>query len=125
MASGYGAAVRACAWRAAAVGAEEMASATIELVLSGLSAMALGAGMSDPLDIQRALDVQRNLDHCMANIKHASEAMADDMQAAAMRLGAAAMMLTSASHAVYKRAAQLTEGQAQLDTGEEQGSESR
>ena len=79
--------------------------------------------MSDPLDVQRALDVQRNLDHCMANIKHASEAMADDMHDAAMRLGAAAMMLASASHAVYKHAAQLTEGQTQLDTGEEQGSE--
>jgi hypothetical protein len=70
--------------------------------------------MSNPLD------VQRNLDHCMANIKGASEAMADDMHDAAMRLGAASMMLASASHAVYQRAVQLTDVQ---DTGEEQGAE--
>jgi hypothetical protein len=68
-------------------------------------------------------DVQRNLDHCMAHIKAASEAMAEDMHDAAMRLGAAAMMLASASHAVYRRAAQLTEGQIQLDTGEQPGAE--
>jgi hypothetical protein len=55
--------------------------------------------MSNPLD------VQRNLDHCMLNIKSASESMAEDMHDAAMRLGAAAMMLASASNAVYKRAA--------------------
>jgi hypothetical protein len=59
--------------------------------------------MSNPLD------VQRNLDHCMLNIKGASEAMADDMHDAAMRLGTAAMMLASASNAVHKRAGQLTQ----------------
>lgn len=68
--------------------------------------------MSNPLD------VQRNLDHCMLNIKGASESMAEDMHDAAMRLGAAAMMLTSASNAVYKRAAQLTQVQPKPDTGE-------
>ena len=46
--------------------------------------------MSDPLD------VRRNLDHCMQNIKGAGEAMAEDMHEAAMRLGAAEMMLASA-----------------------------
>jgi hypothetical protein len=64
---------------------------------------AKGAGMSNPLDVQRTLD------HCMVNIKGASEAMADDMQDAAMKLGSAAMMLASASNAVHKRAAQLTD----------------
>ncbi len=49
--------------------------------------------MSDPLD------VQRNLDHCMRNIKDAGEAMAGDMHGAAMRLGVAAMILASATHA--------------------------
>jgi hypothetical protein len=68
--------------------------------------------MSDPLD------VQRNLDHCMLNIKDAHRAMPDDMHGAAMRLGAAAMMLASASHAVHKRAAELTQGQARLGSGE-------
>jgi len=61
--------------------------------------------MSDPLD------VQRNLDHCMLNIKDAGEVMAHDMHGAAMRLGAAAMMLVSATHAVHKRAAERTQGQ--------------
>ena len=55
--------------------------------------------MSNPLD------VRRNLDHCMENIKGAGEAMAEDMHEAAMRLGAAEMMLASASYAVRKRAA--------------------
>ena len=41
MAFGYGGAVRAYAGRPATVGAEEMAPATIELVLTGPSAMAL------------------------------------------------------------------------------------
>jgi hypothetical protein len=68
--------------------------------------------MSNPLD------VQRNLDHCMLNIKGANESMAEDMHDAAMRLGAAAMMLASASNAVYKRAAQLTQVQTKPDTGE-------
>jgi hypothetical protein len=70
-------------------------------------------GMSDPLD------VDRNLDHCMQNIKHASEAMARDMHDAAMRLGAAEMMLASASHVVHKHAAALTQAQTQPDTGAE------
>ena len=69
--------------------------------------------MSEPLD------VQRNLDHCMMNIKGASEAMADDMHDAAMRLGAAEMMLASASYAVYRSAFQLRQVPAQRDTGEE------
>jgi hypothetical protein len=70
--------------------------------------------MSDPLD------VDRNLDHCMQNIKHASEAMAaHDMHDAAMRLGAAEMMLASASHVVHKHAAALTEAPTQPDTGAE------
>jgi hypothetical protein len=64
-------------------------------------------------------DVQRNLEHCMLNIRGASEAMPDDMRDAAMKLGAAAMMLASASYAVYRRAAQAT----QPDTGEEPGAE--
>ena len=67
--------------------------------------------------MSKPLDVQRNLDHCMMNIKGASEAMADDMHDAAMRLGAAEMMLASASNAVYRRAFPLT--QAQPGTGEE------
>jgi hypothetical protein len=69
--------------------------------------------MSDPLD------VDRNLDHCMQNSKHASEAMAHDMHDAAMRLGAAEMMLASASHVVHKHAAALTQAQTQPDTGAE------
>ena len=68
--------------------------------------------MSDPLD------VQRNLDHCMRNIKDAGEAMAGDMHGAAMRLGAAAMMLASASHAVRRRAAEQTQGRTQPGSGE-------
>lgn len=68
--------------------------------------------MSDPLD------VQRNLEHCMLNIKDAGEAMAGDMHGAAMRLGAAAMMLASASHAVRKRAAERTQGQTRPGSGE-------
>jgi hypothetical protein len=79
--------------------------------------------MSDPPDVQRTLDLQRTLDHCMMNIKGASEAMADNMQDAAMKLGAAAMMLASAGHMVHKRAAQLTQVQTQLDTGEELGTQ--
>jgi hypothetical protein len=67
--------------------------------------------MSDPLD------VDRNLDHCMQNIKRASEAMAGhDMHDAAMRLGAAEMMLASASHVVHQHAAALTEARTQPDT---------
>ena len=69
--------------------------------------------MSNPLDVQRTLD------HCMLNIKGASEAMADDMHDAAMRLGAAEMMLASVSYAVHKRAVQPT----RLDTGEGPGAE--
>ena len=64
-------------------------------------------------------DVQRNLDHCMMNIKGASEVMADDMHDAAMKLGTAGMMLASASNAVYRRAIQLRQVPAQRDTGEE------
>ena len=71
--------------------------------------------MSNPLD------VQRNLDHCMRNIKGASEAMADDMREAAMRLGTAEMMLASASYAVRNRADQLTQAPTQPDTGEDLG----
>jgi hypothetical protein len=56
------------------------------------------------------LEVQRVLDHCMLNIKGASEAMADDMHDAAMKLGTAAMMLASATNMVHKRAAQLAQG---------------
>jgi hypothetical protein len=63
-------------------------------------------------------DIQRNLDHCMMNIKGATEAMADDMHDAAMRLGAAEMMLASASYAVYRRAF-LEQAQPQPGTGEE------
>ena len=63
-------------------------------------------------------DIQRNLDHCMRNIKDASEVMADDMHEAAMRLGTAEMMLASASYAVHNRAGQLTQAPAQPDTGE-------
>ena len=64
------------------------------------------------------LDVQRNLDHCMRNIRDAGEAMAGDMQEAAMRLGTAEMMLASASHAVRKHAGRLAQAPAQPDTGE-------
>ena len=73
--------------------------------------------MSNPLD------VRRNLDHCMQNIKGAGEAMAEDMHEAAMRLGAAEMMLGSASYAVRNRAGQPTQAPAQPDTGEGQGAE--
>ena len=66
-------------------------------------------------------DVQRNLDHCMRNIKGAGEVMADDMHEAAMRLGAAEMMLASASYAVHKHAGQLAQAPAQPDTGERPG----
>ena len=68
--------------------------------------------MSDPMD------VQRNLDHCMRNIKDAGDAMADDMHGAAMRLGAAAMMLASATHAVHMHAAERTQGQTRPGGGE-------
>ena len=68
--------------------------------------------MSDPLD------VQRNLDHCMRNIKDAGEAMAGDMHGAAMRLGVAAMILASATHAVHRRAAERTQGQTRRGGGE-------
>jgi hypothetical protein len=68
--------------------------------------------MSNPLD------VRRNLDLCMQNIKGAGEAMAEDMHEAAMRLGAAEMMLASASYAVRKRAGQPTRAPVQPDTGE-------
>ena len=67
--------------------------------------------MSDPLD------VHRNLDHCMQNIRGASEAMAHDMHDAAMRLGAAEMMLASASYAVHKHAEALPQAQTQPETG--------
>ena len=73
--------------------------------------------MSNPLDVQGTLD------HCMLNIKGASETMTHDMHDAAMKLGAAAMMLASASNVVYKRAFQLTQVQTQLGTGEEPGAE--
>jgi hypothetical protein len=63
------------------------------------------------------LDVQRNLDHCMRNIKDAGEAMAGDMHEAAMRLGTAEMMLASASYAVRKHVGQLAQAPAQPDTG--------
>lgn len=66
-------------------------------------------------------DVDKTLDHCMLNIKGASEVMADDMNDAAMRLGAATMMLASAHNAVYRRAAQVTQAQMQPGTGEEPG----
>ena len=65
------------------------------------------------------LDVRRNLDDCMQNIKDAGEAMAGDMREAAMRLGVAEMMLASASYAVRRHAGQL----AQPGTGEGQGPE--
>jgi hypothetical protein len=68
--------------------------------------------MSDPPD------VQRNLDHCMRNIKDAGEAMDGDMHGAAMRLGAAAMMLASATHAVHRRAAERTQRQTRPGGGE-------
>jgi len=60
-----------------------------------------------------SIDVHRNLDHCMQNIKGAGEVMVDDMHEAAMRLGAAAMMLASASHAMLRRADQVTQERAQ------------
>ena len=69
--------------------------------------------MSNPLD------VRRNLEHCMQNIKGAGEAMAENMHEAAMRLGAAEMMLASASNAVHRRAAHLTQAPTRLDTGDE------
>jgi hypothetical protein len=68
-------------------------------------------------------DVQQTLDHCMAHIKGATEAMAEDMLDAAMKLGAASMMLASASNAVHRRAAQLAGVPAQPDTAEEPGTE--
>jgi len=64
-------------------------------------------------------DVQQTLDHCMMNIRGASEAMPHDMYDAAMKLGAAAMMLASASYAVYSRAFQLTPVPVQPDTGKD------
>jgi len=64
-------------------------------------------------------DVQQTLDHCMMNIRGASEAMPHDMYDAAMKLGAAAMMLASASYAVYSRAFQLTPAPVQPDTGKD------
>ena len=73
--------------------------------------------MSDPHDVQQTLD------HCMAHIRGASEAMAHDMYDAAMKLGAAAMMLASAGNVVYKRAFQLTQAPTQPDTGQESGAE--
>ena len=70
----------------------------------GSAIAAKGIGISDRLDVQQVLD------HCMLNIKGASEAMEDDMHDAAMKLGAAAMMLASATNMVHKRGAQLTQG---------------
>jgi hypothetical protein len=67
------------------------------------------------------LDAQQTLDHCMLNIRGASEAMAHDMYDAAMKLGAAAMMLASASNAVYRHAVQPAP--TQPDSGEEPGAE--
>jgi hypothetical protein len=64
-----------------------------------------------------SLDVDRNLDHCMQNIKGAGEAMAHDMHDAAMRLGAAEMMLVSASHMVHEHADARAQAQTQPDTG--------
>ena len=64
------------------------------------------------------LDVQRNLDHWMRNIKDAGEAMAGDMREAAMRLGTAEMMLASASYAVRRHAGQLAQAPAQPGRGE-------
>ena len=71
----------------------------------------------------RSPDVRRNLDHCMRNIKDASEAMSGDMHEAAMMLGTAEMMLASASYAVHKHAGQLARAAAQPDTGEVPGAE--
>ena len=68
-------------------------------------------------------DVQRNLDHCMQNIKDAGEAMAGDMHEAAMRLGTAEMMLASASYAVRRHAGQLAQAPAGPDTEEGLGAE--
>jgi hypothetical protein len=64
------------------------------------------------------LDVQRNLDHCMRNIKGVGEAMADDVHEAAMSLSTAEMMLASASYTVHKHAGQLTQAPTQPDTRE-------
>lgn len=64
-------------------------------------------------------DIQRNLEHCMMNIKGATDAMADDMHDAAMRLGAAEMMLASASNAVYRRAFQPAQAQRQPGAAED------
>jgi hypothetical protein len=66
--------------------------------------------MSNPLDVERILD------HCMLNIRGASDAMADDMHDAALKLGAAEMMLASASDAVHKHAAQPPQGPPESDT---------
>jgi hypothetical protein len=68
-------------------------------------------------------DVQRNLDHCMQNIKDAGEAMAGDVHEAAMRLGTAEMMLASASYAVRRHAGQLAQAPAEPDTEEVLGAE--
>ena len=72
---------------------------------------AWGAGMSNPLDLQRILR------DCMLTIDGASNAMVDDMNDAAMKLGCAAMMLASASHAVHRHAAQLPQVPAERDAG--------
>src|SRR5262249_22766496 len=75
---------------------------TVDLTWDGPAMKAAwGAGMSNPLDLQRILR------DCMQNIEGASTAMVDDMNDAAMKLGAASMMLASASHAVHMHAAQL------------------
>jgi hypothetical protein len=88
----------------------------IELVVTcRVSHGCKGARMSN------ALDVQQTLNHCMLNIKDASEAMAHDMYSAAMKLGAAAMMLASASNTVYRHSVQPTSVRTPLDTGEEPG----
>jgi hypothetical protein len=68
-------------------------------------------------------DVRQTLDHCLVNIKGATEAMAEDMLDAAMKLGAASMMLASASNAVHRRAAQLAGLPAQPGTAGEPGPE--
>jgi hypothetical protein len=65
------------------------------------------------------VDVQQTLDHCMKNIKGATDAMADDMYAAAMKLGAAGMMLASASNAVHQRAVQTTSVPLPTDSRED------
>jgi hypothetical protein len=63
------------------------------------------------------LDVEQILDHCMLNIRCASDAMVDDMHDAAMKLGTAEMMLASASHAVHKHAAELPQEAPESNTG--------